>query len=178
MNAVERAAPYRPPPLPLTSTRCYEIAVTDAPTSPVVSKPPPAAIVRGLNRILPHVAGGAFGKLFPAWMAVLEFDGRRSGKHYTVCAGVYDVDGTLRVFTEHVWRLNFTNGAPVTMVRRGETKRGTGTLVDDVTQVGTAMQRVLQTLKPRQIGLEVAKGHTPNASELGVLRGMIVLDLE
>jgi hypothetical protein len=152
--------------------------VTEASPSPVVSKPPPAAIVRALNAILPRVAGGPLGKLFPAWMAVLEFDGRRSGKHYTVCTGVYDVDGKLRIFTEHVWRLNFRDGLPVTLHRRAETKHGTATLVDDDEQVGAAMQRVLQTRKPRQIGLEVAQGHTPTAAELGALRGMIVLDLQ
>ena len=159
------------------STRCYEIAVTDAPPSPVRSKPPPAAIVRSLNVILPRVAGGSLGKLFPAWMAVLEFDGRRSGQRYTVCTGVYEVDGQLRIFTEHVWRLNFRDGLSCTLTRRGETKHGTATLVDDVEQVGAAMQRVLQTLKPRQLGLEITKGHTPTPAELGVLRGMIVLDL-
>src|SRR4029079_7730196 len=70
-----KAAGYRPLPLPLISSRCYYIALPDA-MSPVASKPPPAAIVKTFNAILPRVAGTPFGKLFPAWMAVLGYEGR------------------------------------------------------------------------------------------------------
>jgi hypothetical protein len=146
-------------------------------TASVRSQPPPRALIKVFNVILPRVLGNPMWRMFPGWMGVLRFDGAKTGKHYVVSVGIYDVDGEPVVLADGAWRANFRGGIPVSVTTRGKTLTGKGTLVEDPEVVGRAMQQLLTRLKPRQIGVVVAKGHTPTPTELGSLRRMIVLDV-
>src|SRR5207244_1878970 len=80
---------------------------------PVRHRPPPAALLRVLNPTVRASLGTPLWRLFPSWMAVLEFSGRRSRRQLRVPVGIHDVHGTPTVFTDRPWRLNFAAGAPV-----------------------------------------------------------------
>src|SRR5437870_9385459 len=105
---------------------------------PVRHRPPPAALLRVLNPTVRASLGTPLWRLFPSWMAVLQFSGRRSRRELRVPVGLHDVSGTPTVFTERPWRLNFANGAPLTVVTRGKRRRGHGQLVQDRSEVGSA----------------------------------------
>ena len=74
--------------------------------SPVRLRPPPAAVLRVLNPMVRASLGTPFWRLFPSWMAVLEFSGRRSRRQLRVPVGLHDVHGTPTLFSERPWRLN------------------------------------------------------------------------
>ena len=141
---------------------------------PVRHRPPPAALLRVLNPTVRASLGTPLWRLFPSWMAVLEFSGRRSHRPLRVPVGLHDVRGTPTVFTERPWRLNFAGGAPVTVISRGKRRHGRGELVQDRGEVGSALAVALERTRPSNLGLAVEKGHQPTAQELAALGGDII----
>jgi len=140
----------------------------------VRSKPPSEVLVRVLNPIVRASLGTPWYRLFPRWMAVLNFAGRRSQQRYRVPVGVHDVDGTPTVFSDRPWRLNFAGGALVTVISRGKRRHGRGELVQDRADVGSALAIALERTRPSNLGLAVEKGHQPTAQELAALGGDMI----
>ena len=68
-------------------------------------------------------------------LLVLEYEGRRSGKHYSLPLQYIEDDGSLYIWagnaTEKTWWRNFHKPAPVTVQLRGEEVSATASLVDD-----------------------------------------------
>ena len=141
---------------------------------PVRHHPPPAALLRVLNPMVRASLGTPLWRLFPSWMAVLEFEGRRSHRQLRVPVGLHDVQGTPTVFTDRPWRLNFTGGAPVVVISRGKRRRGRGERVQDRGEVGSAFVIALEHMRPSNLGLAVDKGHRPTAQELAALEDDII----
>jgi hypothetical protein len=132
------------------------------------------AVLNPANRVL---ARSRLGRVMGP-VILLEFDGRRSGKHYAVPVMSYEYNGATVVFTDGKWASNFSNGAPVVVRRRGQTYKGFAELADR-DDVGAALRAVLAGLRsPRRVGLDIDAGHTPTDAELGSLRQLIRLDVE
>ena len=142
--------------------------------SPVRLRPPPAAVLRVLNPMVRASLGTPFWRLFPSWMAVLEFSGRRSRRQLRVPVGLHDVHGTPTVFSERPWRLNFAGGTPVTVISRAERRHGHGELIHDRDKVGSAFVAALAQKRPSSLGIAVEKGHQPTAHELAALGGDMI----
>ena len=141
---------------------------------PVRHRPPSAAMLAVMNPMVRASLGTPLWRLFPSWMAVLEFRGRRTQRQFRVPVGLHEVDGTPTVFTERPWRLNFNGGAPVTVIHRGKRREAHGVLINDRNRVGSAFATALAHRRPRDLGVAVAKGHRPNAQELAALGGDII----
>jgi hypothetical protein len=135
-------------------------------SSHVRLKPPPEALLRVFNPVVRAGLGSPFSPVFPSWMAVLEFTGRRSQTPYRIPVGLHDVDGTPTVFSERPWRLNFKSGAAVTVIAHGKRRDGWGELIADRDKVGSAFMVALARRRPRDLGISVRKGHQPTAQEL------------
>ena len=136
---------------------------------PVRHRPPPAALLRVLNPTVRASLGTPLWRMFPSWMAVLEFSGRRSHRQLRVPVGLHDVHGTPTVFTDRPWRLNFAGGAPVTVIGRGVRRPGRAELLRDRDAVGSAFVTALEHMRPSNLGLAVDRGHQPTAQELAAL---------
>jgi hypothetical protein len=116
--------------------------------------------------------GGRFGSL-----AVLQFDGRRSGKRYAVPVMTYDHNGPV-VFTDAPWAANFVGGAAVVVRRGGRTRSGFAGVVTDPQEAADGLRAVLAGLRsPRGIGLVIDKDHLPTDDELNAVRRMIRIEL-
>jgi hypothetical protein len=137
---------------------------TDRSRPRVRSQPPPKLVLRLVNPFVRAIAPSRLGRRL-RW-GVLSFRGRRTGTDYAVPVGIHDVDGVATVFTRERWRLNFRDGAPVTVIQGGQQRRGHGQLVEDSAQVGAALAVALRSAKPRDLGLAVDKGHTPTTADL------------
>src|SRR5689334_22002482 len=124
------------------------MAATNDQPNPVRLRPPPAFVLRVFNPIVRVCAPTPLWRLFPSWMAVLEFAGRRSHRQLRIAVGVHDVNGTMTVFSERPWRLNFTGGAPVTVINRGKRRDGRGELIQDRDKVGGAFAVALAQTRP------------------------------
>jgi hypothetical protein len=117
------------------------------------------------------------GRLFRS-LVVLEFDGRRTGRHYAVPVMTYEYDGGLVAFTDARWARNFTGGAPVVVRRHGRAHPGSA-LLAGADESAAGLRAVLAGLKsPGRLGLAVDEGHAPTDAELAAARSMIRLTLD
>lgn len=130
--------------------------------------PPPPALMRLVNPLVRRVLttrpfARRIGKI-----ALVEFRGRRSGRLLRIPMGLHDIDGVPTAFTSRSWRLNFTGGAPVTVIRRGQSRPGTAVLVAAAPgQVGAALRTALDDgASPFDLGLRIGKRHDPSIAEL------------
>lgn len=143
--------------------------------------PPPAALMRVLNPLVRPVLGSRRLGRRISLQALLEFDGRRSGRRYRVPVCVHDIDGTAIVFTEHPWRLNFTSSVPVTVTQRGERRTGHARLADvPPAEMGRALRTALDNgASPFELGLTVQRGYRPTVDDLSAIpRSLIRIDFD
>jgi hypothetical protein len=144
-------------------------------TTAVRDARPPIAVIRVLNPIMRTVLRTPLGRLVRPF-ALLEFTGRRTGRHYRVPAGWHEAEGVPVVFTPAPWRANFVDGARVTVHHRGRTFEMTGTLVADPTDVARALHWMFANgTPPRAVGLDMPADHDITAADVvSVDRTMIV----
>jgi hypothetical protein len=140
---------------------------------------PPAALVAVMNPVLRTVLRTPLGRLVRPF-ALLEFEGRRSGRRYRVPVGWHDVDGAPAVFTPAPWRANFAGGGvPVVVRHRGRTLRLVASLDDDPASVAASMRAMAEHgTSLRRIGVVVEPGHTIEpADALAVDRAVLRFSL-
>jgi hypothetical protein len=138
-------------------------------TTNVRLNPPPPRLMRLVNPLVrralttPPVAR-RIGKI-----ALVELHGRRTHRMLRIPMILHDIDGIPTAFTCRRWRLNFTDGAEVTITRRGRTQTGTAVLVAaEPGEIGAALRSALDNgATPFDLGLKVAKRCRPSAAELG-----------
>ena len=145
-------------------------------TAPCETPGRPSAVIRVMNPIMRAVLRTPLGRLVRPFV-LLDFTGRRSGRHYRVPAGWHEADGVAFVLSPAPWRANFTDGAPVTVHRHGHAASMTGTLVTDPAVVAQAIRGLLDAgAPPRTVGLDVPSGHAVTADDVvAVDRAMIEL---
>ena len=142
----------------------------------VRSKPPPGWFVRHVaNPLLRRVIPSRVGRLVPG-IAVLRFRGRRTGASYSVPVGIYDHEDAQVVFTDSAWAVNFREGGPVEIVRRGRATMAHGVLVADPGYVGPAIRGALDAgTSTNMLGLAIDRGHRPTDAELAAVRSAVVI---
>jgi hypothetical protein len=151
--------------------------MNDRSTEPVRNAHPPGWLMHLANPLTRLVVRSPLGRRLDS-LAVLSFDGRRSGKHYAVPAMTYDYDGAAVVFTDAGWAWNFEGGAPVAVQRGGHTSTGTA-LMADAADGAAGLRAVLANVSsPRKIGIAIDDGHVPTDAELASVRAMIRLELD
>src|SRR3954465_12248343 len=90
--------------------------------------PPPPSVLKVMNVVAGPLLRSFLGKWLGGVM-LLEFRGRRTNRAMSVPVNYNLVDEAPTAFTQAPWRHNFTGGAPVTVIPRGEVYETTGTLV-------------------------------------------------
>jgi len=127
---------------------------------------PPLLLVRTLNPILRFALRTPIGRLVRPF-ALLEFEGRRSGRRFRVPVGWHEIDGGEAVFTPAEWRANFSDGCAATVWLHGVRREFTGVLDVDPERVASALRSLADrrgSLRP--IGVDLARGHTITASDI------------
>lgn len=105
-----------------------------------------------------------------ARIALLHFTGRRTGRAYTVPAGVHTLAGELVVATGSPWRLNFTGGADGALTWRGEHRPARFELLTDPERTARGYLELFRRYEgdaPRRLGIAV---HGEGAPGLGEFR--------
>jgi hypothetical protein len=127
---------------------------------------PPDTVVRVLNPVLRIALRTPLGRLIRPF-ALLEFNGRRSGRRYRVPVGWHENDRGALVITPAPWRSNFADTTPVTVYFKGKPHRMIGTLTTNSETVADALQSLFDHgTSPRLIGLDLPKGHRITASDV------------
>ena len=84
-----------------------------------------------MNSLLPRLlrtplAGGARKQFM-----VLGFNGRKSGRRFTITVSAHLIDEVLYAPAGSVWTVNFRGGGPADILYDGKTKPMTGELIED-----------------------------------------------
>jgi len=81
-------------------------------------------------------------RLMSGALMLLIFDGRKSGKRYSIPVGYIQEGNRLYLFSHSSWAKNFVGGAPVAVRLRGELRRGTATVLTDAALIERIVRRM------------------------------------
>jgi hypothetical protein len=104
-------------------------------------------------------------------LALLRFEGRRSGKHYEVPVEYHELEGEPLILTASGWKRNLRGGADVELVHDGRTIPMRAELIEDADEVARIYERLLRQLgvggmKATKIGLQVKVDRIPTRAEI------------
>ncbi|MEU7024543.1 hypothetical protein ABZ990_28415 [Streptomyces sp. NPDC046203] len=136
---------------------------------PVVARALPDAADRGradarMRELLAGPDPGPVGER----VGLLHFTGRRSGRPYTVPAGVHRLDGALVVATGSSWRHNFAGGADGELTWRGTRGRVRFGLVTDPERTARGYLELYErygAAAERRLGIAVTGAGPPGLEE-------------
>lgn len=122
-----------------TQEQVIEIATGERMTPPLprwaysIVNPTMKALLRSpMHRLLSHA------------MMILIFNGRKSGKRYTIPVGYLQEGNKLYLFSHANWAKNFIGGAPVAIRLRGELVRGTARVTHNPVLIDRFVQHMRQ----------------------------------
>ena len=152
---------------------------------PVEGAEPPEHMAKVVNPIVKALLCSPLHRLVSKHLMLINFEGRKSGRTYSIVVGRHELDGTLVVptgTTGRRWRLNFRGGAPVVVTIEGRHLRGRGKLIEDPEEVVRIHRVLLERLglkNARRLGLRVNVDRWPTEEELKtILAGRGVIGME
>ena len=109
-------------------------------------------------------------------LALLCFDGRRTGKRYEVPVAYHELDGEPLILTASRWKANLRGGADVEVVHDGRRTAMRAELIEDADGVARIYEALLQKdgleeAKPTKIGLKVEGDRMPTCAEIAAAVG-------
>jgi hypothetical protein len=120
---------------------------------------PPVAFIRVMNPVMRAILPTRLGRLVRPF-ALLEFDGRRSGRRFRVPVGWHQTGSGPVVITPAPWRSNFKGGIPVTVHHLGQRHDLIGTLDEEPLHVAAALRCLMDRHGSLgRVGIKVPKGH-------------------
>jgi hypothetical protein len=149
----------------------------------VVVSHPPDAILRLVNPIMRSLLrtpllGGARQQLM-----VVGFNGRKTGRRYSVVVSAHDIGGELYALTGERWSRNFRNGATAEVLHNGKSTAMQGELIEDPAAVADLYHRSAESygaktaqrmmgMKFRDQGVPTLEDFTEavNREKLGAIR--------
>jgi hypothetical protein len=105
---------------------------------------------------------------------VVDFTGRKSGRHYSIPLSAHLIDGVLYALTGAVWKNNFRGGATATVLHDGKTTKMRGELIADKAHVVDLYLRCVEGYgvkrAERAIGIRFRNHQMPTRDEFGLRR--------
>lgn len=114
-------------------------------SNPITISHPPALILRTINPILKLVLHTPFAGSARNQFMVVDFTGRKSGRHYSIPLSAHVLDGILYAMTSAVWKNNFRDGASAKVVHDGKTTTMRGELITDKAHSADLYARVAES---------------------------------
>lgn len=130
---------------------------------------PPAAILRAVNPVLGYLlrtplAGGARRQ-----MMVVSFNGRKTGRRYSIPLSAHRIDDNLYALTSAPWKFNFRDGATAAVLVGGKTTTMRGELIRDPAVVADLSHRAAESYgqkrAQRMMGLKFRDQRIPTLEE-------------
>ncbi|HEX6581908.1 MAG TPA: hypothetical protein VF195_13725 [Actinomycetota bacterium] len=110
-------------------------------------------------------------------LALLCFEGRRSGKHYEVPVEFHQLDGEPIILTASAWKRNLRGGADVELIHEGRRIAMRAELIEDPDEVTRIYEALIERIgvanaKTTKIGLEVIGDRMPTHEQIrGAIAG-------
>ena len=130
---------------------------------------PPAAMLRVVNPTVSLlIQTPLFGNLRKQMM-VVSFNGRKSGRRYSIPLSAHVIDNDLYALSGASWKQNFRGGAAARVAYDGKTTAMRGELIRDRSTVADLYQRCAQGYgvqrAQRMLGLKFRKRRIPTLDE-------------
>jgi hypothetical protein len=105
-------------------------------SNPITISHPPEALLRlVVNPILARLLRTPFAGAARHQFMVVDFNGRKSGRPYSLVLSAHLIDGILYALTGANWKVNFRDGAPAQVLHDGKTTAMRGELITDPAHV-------------------------------------------
>jgi hypothetical protein len=105
-------------------------------SNPITTSHPPEALLRlVVNPILARLLRTPFAGAARHQFMVVDFNGRKSGRPYSLVLSAHLIDGILYALTGANWKVNFRDGAPAQVLHDGKTTAMRGELITDQAHV-------------------------------------------
>ena len=114
-------------------------------SNPITVSHPPAAILRLVNPILKLLLHTPFAGAARNQLMVVDFNGRKSGRPYSLVLTAHLIDGVLYALTGANWKANFRDGAPARVLHDGTTTAMRGELITDTAHVADLYARCAES---------------------------------
>jgi hypothetical protein len=126
------------------SAGSYREAMTEQ-SNPITISHPPEVFLRAINPMMKlllrtPLAGPARNQLM-----VVNFTGRKSGRHYSIVVTAHVIDGILYAMTGASWKANFRDGATAQVLHNGKTTTMRGELITDKAHVTDLYYRCVES---------------------------------
>jgi hypothetical protein len=130
---------------------------------------PPVAILRVINPILGFLLRTPVMGAARKEMMVVSFNGRKTGRQYTVPLSAHRIDNDLFALTAAPWRRNFRDGAAAEVLLDGKTTTMHGELIKDHSAVADLYWRCSESYgakgAQRKMGLKFRDQAIPTLEE-------------
>ena len=114
-------------------------------SSPITVSHPPAVFLRIVNPILKLLLHTPFAGAARNQFMVIDFTGRKSGRHYSIVVTAHLIDGVLYAMTGATWKSNFRDGATAQVLHAGKTTTMRGELITDTAHVADLYARCAES---------------------------------
>jgi hypothetical protein len=114
-------------------------------SNPISVSHPPDALLRVVNPILKLLLHTPFAGPARSQLMVVNFTGRKSGRHYSIPVTAHLIDGVLFAMTGSSWKANFRDGAAAQVLHDGKTTAMRGELITDKPQVADLYARCVES---------------------------------
>lgn len=130
---------------------------------------PPAAILRVVNPVLRLLLRTPIMGAARQQMMVVSFDGRKSGRRYSIPLTAHRIDNNLFALTSAPWKVNFRDGAKAEVLLDGKSTTMRGELVRDRAIVADVAHRCAESYgikrAQRIMGLKFLDDRMPTLEE-------------
>jgi hypothetical protein len=106
---------------------------------------PPEAFLRVVNPILKLLLHTPFAGAARNQLMVVNFTGRKSGRHYSIPVSAHVIDDILYALTGSTWKNNFRDGAAAQVLHDGKTTTMRGELITDKAHVADLYARCAES---------------------------------
>jgi hypothetical protein len=114
-------------------------------SNPITISHPPDAFLRVANPIMKLLLRTPFAGPARNQLMVVDFTGRKSGRHYSIPLSAHQVDGVLYAMTANPWKNNFRDGATAQILHNGKTTTMRGELITDKEHVADLYSRCAES---------------------------------
>ena len=122
----------------------YPEAMTEQSNAITVSHPPDA-LLRVVNPLMKLLLRTPFAGPARNQLMVVDFTGRKSGRHYSIPLSAHLIDDILYAMTGKTWKNNFRDGAAAQVLHDGKTTTMRGELITDKAQITDLYSRCVES---------------------------------
>ncbi len=97
-----------------------------------------------LNKIIAFLLRSPLHSLISNQLLLLTFQGRKSGKSYTIPVGYMQQGKNIMLFTDHNWWKNLRDHAPVRIYLKGKKRKGTAEVILDKEVIAEGLRTFVQ----------------------------------